>query len=434
MAIAMRKIEIVQDDWLRCYRKNWLGILPPAAFAHPAKVAFGLSERIYQHVIECGFAKAGDSVIDPFGGVAGFALHAMLAGLHYTGVELEEKFVLLGNQSLDAWRARYSRMPRFGSARLVQGDSRELAKVVERAGLCVSSPPYASQPTKNGGELTGWKTNKRIGASQNCNEGYGKTPGQLGSMKEDDFTLAISSPPFVESLASDEPEKRGGLFRDEKRRTDKTLTATYGESDGQLGAMKEGAGFQAAITSPPYEACPARNNQTFDDTRLSEAKRRGVTAARATWGANGGGSTSDRYNTANPGNLGNSQGDSFWSASRLILEQLHSVLSPDAKAIFVLKDFIRNKKRVPFCEQWAAMCEAVGFKLIHIHRSWLIDHHGEQREMGGEVKSIETHRKSFFRRLHESKYPNLSIDYETVMCFSKAGSGLLTDQPRTAGA
>ena len=45
----------------------------------------------------------------------------------------------------------------------------------------------------------------------------------------------ITSPPYASSLASDEAQKRGGLFRDPKRGKDKTLTATYGETEGQLG-------------------------------------------------------------------------------------------------------------------------------------------------------------------------------------------------------
>lgn len=72
-------------------------------------------------------------------------------------------------------------------------------------------------------------------------------------MREGDLGLVISSPPYSESLSSDDPEKRGGLFRDPKRANDKTLTATYGESVGQMGVMKESAdGFGLAVSSPPF--------------------------------------------------------------------------------------------------------------------------------------------------------------------------------------
>ena len=67
-----------------------------------------------------------------------------------------------------------------------------------------------------------------------------KGGGNLASMqaKEGDLQAVITSPPYVESLGSDDPQKRGGLFRDPKRGGDKTLTATYGQTDGQLGGMK----------------------------------------------------------------------------------------------------------------------------------------------------------------------------------------------------
>lgn len=54
----------------------------------------------------------------------------------------------------------------------------------------VSSPPYADQPTKNGGDLTQWPGQRRIGASQNGNDGYGSAPGQLGGQGGETFWSA----------------------------------------------------------------------------------------------------------------------------------------------------------------------------------------------------------------------------------------------------
>ena len=59
-------------------------------------------------------------------------------------------------------------------------DEGQLQPMVDKSfDLAVSSPPYADQPVKNGGDLTQWEGRRRIGASQNGNDGYGKAEGQL---------------------------------------------------------------------------------------------------------------------------------------------------------------------------------------------------------------------------------------------------------------
>ncbi|MFA5349082.1 MAG: DNA methyltransferase, partial [Candidatus Paceibacterota bacterium] len=61
---------------------------------------------------------------------------------------------------------------------------------------------------------------------------------QIGKMKEGDVHGVVTSPPFEDSIGSDDPKKRGGLYRDPKRAKDKNLTGTYGKSEGQLGKEK----------------------------------------------------------------------------------------------------------------------------------------------------------------------------------------------------
>jgi hypothetical protein len=73
---------------------------------------------------------------------------------------------------------------------------------------------------------------------------HGSAPGQIANQDPDgDPAAAVTSAPFEDSLASDDPEKRGGFLKsDPKRRNDPGLTATYGDA--------------AAVTSQPYEATP----------------------------------------------------------------------------------------------------------------------------------------------------------------------------------
>lgn len=357
------------DIWNGCHRDGWKGLITDASFSHPAKFSRGLIRRIYEHARDERWICQDCMVIDPFGGIALGAFDAMQFGLSWIGIELEEKFVNLGRENIAEWQYRYGHRPGYGSARLIQGDSRKLSEGLREAGLCVSSPPYAdfgqSQGTDNK-RAEFFSSEKQATSANAWREGYGTTPGNLGSlkaddkgfeaslivasppynenksntlhgqskgvhtydenesksrmkrdylmpenkaslgalpmteaglnlaissppfspdqpcssqtkafkdyeaqkhgtkrdqvmltdgnlqaMKEGDFSLVVSSPPYHESLASDDPEKRGGLFRDEKRKNDKSLTATYGESEGNLGNMKAGD-LSMAISSPPY--------------------------------------------------------------------------------------------------------------------------------------------------------------------------------------
>ena len=284
------------DEWLGCYKSGWKGLICDESFAHPAKFARNLIERIYAHVIAEGWVSAGDRVVDPFGGVALVGFDAMRHGLHWTGCELEAKFHGLGNQNILLWNERFSRMPQWGTARLLNGDSRKLASVLSEAHIAMSSPPY---------------------------EG----------IRQDGGRIAL-----------------------------------------------EGAGGFGAYTDEPADHWHTQRDQN---------------------------------------NLGNLKtGETFWSASRIILEQLHSVLTPDAHAVFVVKAFVRNKQIVDFPAQWAQLCEAVGFRLLHDHHAMLTEEYGEQHRLDGGSDTKTVARKSFFRRLAESK-GSPKIDYENILCFER---------------
>lgn len=84
-------------------------------------------------------------VFDPFGGVCLGGLDAMAMGLNWIGIELEEKFVRLGQQNIELWNRQLKGWPNLGTAKIVQGDSRRLRDVMERADLVVSSPNFPTE-------------------------------------------------------------------------------------------------------------------------------------------------------------------------------------------------------------------------------------------------------------------------------------------------
>lgn len=283
------------DQWWNCYSDQWGDELVPEAFAHPAKIAPGLSKKIYDHAFEMGWLCAGNRVVDPFGGIAGTALQAMIRGLSWVGCELEQRFVDLGSQNIALWCRRYSLWPKLGSAVLLQGDSRNLRSVIGGAAdVCVSSPPYEGQ------ELD-----------------YGDRPNRAAKI-------------------ANIPNFKG---RTHWQNNDKTITH-YGD----MGS-----------------------------------------------------------------------GDSFWSAAKLIVAQTHSILRPGGHAMWVVKDFVRNKEIVPFCDQWRQLCESCGFVTLHEHHAMLI---AEASQIGFDGEHKRRERKSFFRRLAES-HGSPRIDYEVVSCMEK---------------
>ena len=131
------------------------------------------------------------------------------------------------------------------------------------------------------------------------------------------------------------------------------------------------------------------------------------------------GSCYPRFYSTKLDQLGNTQGDTFWSAARTIVAQTYAVLRPGGVAIWVTKRYVRDGKIVEFSEDWVRLCQSCGFELLHWHKAMLVEKHGIQGGLFGEDTHHQTARLSFFRRLHSQKYPELAILWEDVLCMRK---------------
>ena len=345
--------------WQGCYGDTWQDLIVPEAFAHPAKVARGLSHRIYCHLIEQGYVRSGMVILDPFAGIGGFCLDAMTYGLHYVGVELEPRFVALGQQNLDLWRQRYG----FSGGTIVQGDSRRLREVLAGAQVqaVVGSPPWhAQQP------------------------------------------LAPGTEPLLARVAQ--------RYGNNRRRLSCPAQEGYGTTPGPLGAMPPGA----LVSSPPY-AGAGEVLGTHNGIDWSKAQEGGKVATPARQASGEG------YGTS-AGQLGNEDPCTFWDAARAIMAELSALLPPGAVCAWVVKAYVKNKAIVPFPQQWQALCEAHGFVLVEEIHASLVEDHGTQEGLFGDSTQVRTEKKSFFRRLAEKK-GSPRIDHETVLIVRKAGSG-----------
>ena len=81
----------------------------------------------------------------------------------------------------------------------------------------------------------------------------------------------------------------------------------------------------------------------------------------------------------------------------------------------VIKDFVRNKKRVPLCDQTAELLSTIGFEIPKRIQVMLVKEIQQPTDMfTGETNHKLIERKSFFRRLAEKK-GSPRIDWEEVI-------------------
>ena len=113
------------------------------------------------------------------------------------------------------------------------------------------------------------------------------------------------------------------------------------------------------------------------------------------------------------GQIGAEVGETYWQAMHAVYGQMFAAMKPGAVAAVVLKDYVKNKARVPLCDQSAALLESIGFTVFCRCRCWLVKR-TETPGLFGEPIVETTERKSFFRRLAEAK-GSPRIDYEEVI-------------------
>lgn len=260
----------------------------------------------------------------------------------------------------------------------------------------VSSPPYGPVDVGAGGEGPGAAGAPNAGklSGKGSEHGYGTSDGQLGAMPAG----SVSSPPYSNALT------RGDSVPDtpnSERMAEMGGRMAYGASEGQLGEMPAGC-----VSSPPFE------DSNSDMPQLTG------------WQNHPGGATGIRNERKDggygksAGQLGNERGDTFWDALRVIATELHALLPPGAVSAWVVKDFVRKGKRVPFCDDCCTLLEQAGFTVFERWRCWMISKATQTDMFTGETKPAREF-KGFFRRLAEAK-GSPRIDWEEVIWFRTA--------------
>jgi hypothetical protein len=283
----------------------------------------------------------------------------------------------------------------------------------------VSSPPYSTgergHPSLGSVNKDAWGHDGRdIAARRGLNAEYGSTSGQLADMSEGVFAAAVSSPPYADAVngTGEGPGARHDPIHHNGDNAHKVSSANgYGATPGNLGNLS-GDGFQAAVSSPPFGGEAQHTGGPMPtkhyDGRQAPRVSSGMVTGAAPYGET-------------EGQLAQENGDTFWSAARAIVEQTYAVLRPGGYAAWVCKDFVSKGQRVPFSDQWQALCAAVGFVPVERIAAMLVDDHGDQLDIFGGVTARRKERKSFFRRLAEKK-GSPRIDHEDVIIMRKPGT------------
>ena len=236
-------------------------------------------------------------------------------------------------------------------------------------------------------------------------EGDSRNLIQLMKKEGIGITGVISSPPYadrMEQVGGIDPQK--SKFKGGPNSQMNNNDTRYGSTPGQLGAMPVG-NFNAVISSPPWLETRGGTKPINGDEAL---------AARHAAGNLNIGIGNDPRQLTNTSD--------YWSASRAIVTQIKNLLSPGGHVMWVVKDYVENGRRIPFCDRWRRLFEGLGFVALHEHHALVVEQRGVAITLEGEIIEKRVERKSFFRRVAE-KHGSPRIDWETVLCFEKPAKG-----------
>jgi hypothetical protein len=386
----------VTIQWQGCYDLQWASVITPASMAHPAKYSRGLIERIYRHCLERGYLHKGDIVGDCFGGVGTGGIMAAYAGLRWVGVELEPRFVAMARENFERHWSHYQSLA-LPQPQIIQGDSRKFDELIGQTCGVVSSPPFTQGYSSGGGiNVKGYGADgkDKVGSRTYQGTGGDRSEGNIETLPAGDVAAVVSSEPYVSG--GHHADQTGAWNTNGRGQGGNKTQANYGETEGQIGRLK------AVVSSPPYQEGLGHDSGHPRLDAKEDARRDAEGCARR----NGYG-----YSEAQI------QGETYWQAVRDVYAACFRCIKPGGVMVLVLKDYVKQRKRVPLADDTATLCESLGFVLIERIQAMLVSEtrHGDLFT-GEDVKTKS--RKSFFRRLAESK-GSPKIDHEDVLIFQR---------------
>jgi hypothetical protein len=116
--------------------------------------------------------------------------------------------------------------------------------------------------------------------------------------------------------------------------------------------------------------------------------------------------------------IGNDKAETYWQAVRDVYAAVKRTIVPNGVLVLVTKDYIKAKQRIALTDDTIKLCESLGFVLIERIQAMLVSETRHADLFTGEDVQTKS-RKSFFRRLYESRPGSIKIDNEDVLIFRR---------------
>lgn len=230
-----------EEEWAGCYKPHkWDKLRAKESIKHPAKMANGLLQRIFQHLLANAILKIGDTVLDPMGGIGTTAIGwcAMHPDNKAITVELEDKFIEFQKANK---RKAEEILNRKVNWTIIKGDARELSKILDERGLIgLTSPPHGM------GKGLGHSDDDakdKIRKEKQIYTRYGDHRDQIGNLP--DKPVTVISPPYANRFdkGNEQQRKREGTIQNEMD------VGGYSDDPNNIGNLKD---KPITILSPPY--------------------------------------------------------------------------------------------------------------------------------------------------------------------------------------
>ena len=293
----------------------------------------------------------------------------------------------------------------------------------------VMSPPYSdiaagagglnTKPPKHAGQQSGRKASS---SSQQADQRYGEQPGQIAKLKDTGVSAVITSPPYAESLKGhadgidwDKAKQNGELGEGHSK--GKSCHSIHGNAEGQIATLREGK-IDVVVTSPPWEENSAGG---VGANRLKDPEKFAIEMSRRQRGHYGSPEArkkqfardARRQYGDSEGQIGKENGETYWQAMLQVYSACFRSIKPTGIIAVVVKDYVKNKQRVPLCDDTARLLEHIGFRIVERAHAMLVNETRHGDLFTGEDVQKKS-RKSFFRRLAEKK-GSPEINFEEVI-------------------
>src|SRR3990167_4232496 len=258
--------------WFGCYEGDsyFRQYFEPSTYAHPAKISPLLADRIFKHLEKLELLKEGMTILDFMSGSGRVPLLASLRGYKSIGVELETHFVKMCN---DNKKFAENKIGRKLDMEILQGDSRNLSKLLNKSDVAVISPPYAN-PRATTQEYDDKYDLRRPEGVAWGREGfrgrYGDNKNNIGNLPY----VGVVSPPYQDSITRNTPSGANDLMK-HKWYVNENNQAGYSQNPENIGNLKD-TGSIVGITSPPYVESISSKNWKQQKERIEKMIKEGT--------------------------------------------------------------------------------------------------------------------------------------------------------------